>query len=160
MSTYKEHYWLKLNKAFFECEEISSIERVSRGKDYIIFYMKLLLKSLNSTGNLRFQGIIPYLPEMLAAMTDTEIGTVELAVAKFVELGLMQRLNNNALFMAESKALASQPVAVFKRAACSRERQKNYHTQLGKSNTNAIMTEVNPIKPNNYLLNPLMKIKV
>lgn len=52
MSENKKFFWLKLKNDFFDRDEIKIIENQQNGKDYIIFYMKLLLKSVESDGKL------------------------------------------------------------------------------------------------------------
>ena len=97
----KKYYWLKLNLDFFDREEVKLIENMPNGKEYIIFYMKLLLKSANSEGRLMFREVIPYTDEMLASITGTNIDVVRTAVNMFIQLGMMQKLDNGALFLHE-----------------------------------------------------------
>ena len=85
----KKYYWLKLNIDFFDREEIKLIEGMSNGKDYIIFYMKLLLRSANNEGKLMFKDVIPYTDEMLATITNTNIDVVRSAVKMFIQLDMM-----------------------------------------------------------------------
>jgi len=103
MSDTKQYYWLKLKDNFFERDEIKIIESQPNGKDYIIFYMKLLLKSVKTEGKLFFRDVIPYTPEMLASITNTSVDTVKVAVDMFTTLGLMARMDDGALFMAETQ---------------------------------------------------------
>ena len=99
----KRYYWLKLNENFFEREEIKIIETMQNGERYIIFYLKLLLKSIRCEGRLMFRGIIPYTPEMLASITNTDVDTVKVAVKIFEDLGLLRVLDDQALFMNETQ---------------------------------------------------------
>ena len=103
MSVTKKYYWLKLNIDFFDREEIKLIENSPNGKDYIIFYMKLLLKSTNTDGRLMFKDVIPYTDEMLATITNTNIDVVRSAVKMFIQLGMMNKLDDGALFMIETQ---------------------------------------------------------
>lgn len=103
MSVTKKYYWLKLNIDFFDREEIKLIENSPNGKDYIIFYMKLLLKSTNTDGRLMFKDVIPYTDEMLATITNTNIDVVRSAVKMFIQLGMMDKLDDGALFMIETQ---------------------------------------------------------
>lgn len=98
----KRYYWLKLNENFFDREEIKVIENMQNGKDYIIFYMKLLLKSISTEGMLRFRGVIPYTPEMLSSITNTDVDTVRVATEMFIQLELMEKWDDGTLFMAET----------------------------------------------------------
>lgn len=95
------YYWLKLQENFFERDEIKIIEAMPNGKDYILFYLKLMLKSINDSGRLVFKNTIPYTPEMLSTITGTNIDVVRVAVDTFIGLGLMEKLDDGALFMSE-----------------------------------------------------------
>lgn len=97
----KRYYWLKLQDNFFERDEIKIIESMPNGKDYILFYLKLMLKSINDSGRLMFKNTIPYTPEMLSTITRTNIDVVRVAVDTFISLGLMEKLDDGALFMGE-----------------------------------------------------------
>ena len=97
----KKYYWLKLNLDFFEREEIRIIEDMPNGKEYCYFYMKLLVKSANSDGLLVFRGVVPYTLEMLASLTNTNIDIVRSAVKLFLNLGMMQRLEDKTLYLHE-----------------------------------------------------------
>lgn len=97
----KKYYWLKLNLDFFEREEIKVIEEMPNGIEYCYFYMKLLVKSANSDGLLVFRGVVPYTLEMLASVTNTNIDIVRSAVKLFLNLGMMQRLEDKTLYMHE-----------------------------------------------------------
>lgn len=97
------YFWLKLKNDFFNREEIKLIEAMPNGKDYIIFYMKLLLKSIENDGKLYFRNTIPYSPEMLANITNTNIDTVKVSVDMFLKLGLMEKWDDGTLFMIETQ---------------------------------------------------------
>lgn len=97
----KHYYWLKLQNDFFNRDEIKIIKGMPNGKDYLIFYLEIMLKSINTKGTLMFKDAIVYTPEMLASITQTDIDTVRVAIDLFVKLGLIEVLNNGALFMKE-----------------------------------------------------------
>lgn len=103
ISISKKYYWLKLQDNFFDREEIKIVENMPNGKEYIIFYMKLLLKSIKTEGKLKFREIIPYTPEMLSHVTGTNIDTVINAIDLFSRLQLMEKWDDGTLFMAETK---------------------------------------------------------
>lgn len=101
MADNKKYYWLKLNQNFFEREEVKVLEGMENGEQYINFYLKLLLKSIATEGKLLFRNIIPYTPEMLATITNTNVDTVMVATKLFLDFGLMQKLDDGTLFMSE-----------------------------------------------------------
>ena len=41
----KKYFWLKLDKDFFKRHDIRIVESMPNGKDYILFYLKLLCES-------------------------------------------------------------------------------------------------------------------
>lgn len=94
-------YWLKLKRDFFKRHDIRIIESMPNGKDYILFYLKLLCESVDHEGNLRFSESIPYSEEMLSTITDTNIDIVRSAIKIFTELNMMEILDDGTYFMAE-----------------------------------------------------------
>ena len=102
MSSGKVYYWLKLNKDFFEDDTITWIEEQENGKDYIIFYLKLSLRSLQDEGYLiRYVGekLIPYDVKALAKLTNTSPDTVAVAMKLFIEIGLISRLDSGEIYL-------------------------------------------------------------
>ena len=95
------YYWLKLKRDFFKRHDIRIIESMPNGKDYILFYLKLLCESVDHEGNLRFSEEIPYNEEMLATITNTDVDVVRNAVKVFAQLGMMEMLDDGTLFMNE-----------------------------------------------------------
>lgn len=97
----KKFYWLKLDRKFFKRHDIRIVESLPNGKDYILFYLKLLCESVNHAGELRFSETIPYSEQMLSVVTDTNVDIVRAALATFRELGMIEVLDDGTLFLAE-----------------------------------------------------------
>lgn len=97
----KRYYWLKLKRDFFKRHDIRIIESMPNGKDYILFYLKLLCESVDHDGNLRFSEQIPYNEDMLATITNTNVDIVRNAINIFAQLGMMEILDDGTYFMAE-----------------------------------------------------------
>ena len=135
----KRYYWLKLNENFFERDEIKILEGMKNGKDYIIFYMKLLLKSISSDGILIFNGCIPFTPEMLASITNTSIDTARVATNTLIQLGLMEQWDDGKLFMVMTQNMIGSEGDSAARVRALRESKKE--TKLLQCN--AIVTECN-----------------
>lgn len=119
----KRFFWLKLHHDFFNRDEIRIIESQPNGKDYIIFYLKLMLKSINDNGKLLFKDTIPYTPEMLASITNTSIDTVRVAIDAFAKLGLLTLLDDGALFMQEVQKLVGSETPDAERKRIARAKQ-------------------------------------
>lgn len=105
----KRYYWLKLKRDFFKRHDIQIIESMPNGKDYILFYLKLLCESVDHEGNLRFSEQIPYNEQMLATITNTNVDIVRSAINIFSELHMMEIMDDGTYYMNEvSKMLGSE----------------------------------------------------
>ena len=120
----KRYYWLKLNKNFFKQHEIIIIEAMPNGKDYLIFYLKLLAESVAHEGNLRFSDKLPYNDVMLSALTNTNVDIVRSALKVFEELHMIEILEDGTVHMNETKNMIGSETGVAKRVREYRERQK------------------------------------
>ena len=119
----KKYYWLKLKKDFFKRHDIQIIENMPNGKDYVLFYLKLLVESVDHEGGLRFNETIPYNEQMLATITNTNVDTVVNAMKLFKELGMVEVLDDKTIYMNEvSKMLGAETYWAQKKRE---ERQKN-----------------------------------
>lgn len=65
------YYWLKMRRDFFKRHDIRILEGLPNGKELVLFYVKLLVESVDHEGALRYSKTRAYTPEMLAAITDT-----------------------------------------------------------------------------------------
>ena len=99
MENNRKYYYLKLREDFFEREEIVILESMPDGFLYSNILMKLYLRSLKDAGRLMFKGVIPYTPDVLATLTRHSVGIVEKAVEIYKQLGLVEVLDNGAIFM-------------------------------------------------------------
>ncbi|HHV27397.1 MAG TPA: hypothetical protein GXX63_09405 [Tissierellia bacterium] len=142
----KRYYWLKLNENFFEREEIKVIESMPNGKDYIIFYMKLLLKSIRTEGQLKFREVIPYTPDMLAAITNTSVDTVRVAIDMFSKLDLMEVWDDGTLFMVETQNMIGSETDSARRMRRLREKEKQKELPASQSDENKEQCDVDVIK--------------
>jgi len=124
MGDSKKFYWLKLKRDFFKRHDIRIIEEMENGKDYILFYLKLLLESITHEGRLRFSETIPYNEKMLSVITNTNIDIVRSAMKVFAELHMVEILDDNTIYMAEVLKLTGSETATAERMRKSRSKQK------------------------------------
>ena len=101
----KKYYWLKLKRDFFKRHDIRIIEEMPNGKDYILFYLKLLVESIDHEGELRFSDAVPYNEQMLSVITNTYVDVVRSAMKLFVELKMIEVLDDATIFMTEVNKL-------------------------------------------------------
>lgn len=85
----RRFYWLKLQKDFFKRHDIKYIETLPNGYHIALFYLKLMVESVDHEGELRFSPEIPYTEAMLASVTDTPAEIVTEAIKTLKELGLV-----------------------------------------------------------------------
>lgn len=100
-----KYYWLKLKRDFFKRHDIRVVEEMPNGKDYILFYLKLLVESVDHEGSLRFNDTIPYNENMLSAVTNTNIDIVRAAMTVFKELELIEVLDDKTIYMTEIQSM-------------------------------------------------------
>lgn len=98
-------YWLKLKRDFFKRHDIQIVESMPNGKDYVLFYLKLLVESIDHEGELRFSDTIPYNADMLATITLTNVDIVRAAMKIFSELGMIEILEDKTIYMNEVRKM-------------------------------------------------------
>ena len=181
----KKYYWLKLNDNFFEDDTIVWIEEQENGKDYVIFYLKLLLKSLKEEGSLiRYVGemVIPYDNKALAKLTNTKIDTVTVAMKAFIDVGLIREMDTGELYLTQINEMIGTETDSARRVRkhralsniankplkalhcntdvtkCNTEIEKEIDIELEKESTLSTSKEVDVI-PYKEILDYLSKVK-
>lgn len=138
----KKYYWLKLKRDFFKRHDIRIIESMPNGKDYILFYLKLLLESVDHNGALRFSDSIPYDVNMLSVITNTNVDTVKTAMQIFEQLNMVEILDDKTIYMNEVSNMigAAADNDNAERQRRFRERQKQNALGSGVTKNNAGVT--------------------
>jgi predicted phage replisome organizer len=133
----KKYYWLKLNRNFFKRHDIRIVEEMPNGKDYVLFYLKMLLESIDHEGELRFSETIPYNEQMLSVITNTNIDIVRSAMKVFIELKMIEIFDDSTIFMNEVQKLIGSETVGAERVRKHRERKKllQCNTNETKCNT-------------------------
>ena len=135
-------YWLKLKRDFFKRHDIRIVESMPNGKDYVLFYLKLLCESVDHEGALRFSDTIPYSAEMLATITDTNVDIVKSAVKIFCELKMMDISSDHTIFMTEVNRMIGSAVDNDNANRQRRYRERQKELQGGMKNTEQIPEDV------------------
>lgn len=121
-------YWLKLKRDFFKRHDIQIIESMPNGKDYVLFYLKLLVESIDHEGELRFSETIPYNADMLATITQTNVDIVRTAMKVFAEFGMIEILDDKTIYLTEVQKMigsaADNDAANRKRRQREREKEQ------------------------------------
>lgn len=90
---------MKLKENFFDSDEMIVLESMPDGYLYTNILMKLYLRSLKNNGCLMFKGVIPYTPDVLSRVVRHNVGVVEKAIEIFKKFGLLEILDNGAIYM-------------------------------------------------------------
>ena len=120
-----KYYWLKLRRDFFKRHDIKVIEKMPNGKDYVLFYLKLLLESIDHEGKLRFNEYIPYNEDMLSAVTDTNIDVVRSAMKLFISLKFIEIEEDETIFMKEVERMIGSETKWAEKKRLQRQREDN-----------------------------------
>lgn len=142
----KRYYWLKLNENFFEDDTVAWIEEQENGKDYIIFYLKLCLKSLTDDGYLiRYVGekLIPYDVKALSKLTNTDYDTVKVAMNLFLEVGIISQLDSGELYLNQINEMIGSETESAKRVRKHRLKQETLQSNKLELQSNSDVIESN-----------------
>ena len=131
MSPEKRYYWLKLKQDFFDNDAIKIIESMENGKDYVILLLKMKLRALKSDGYLRVTSMLPYDVTMLANVTGTNIDVVRVAIPIFEKCGLIEKMDDGAIYMTCMEELIGSESAVAQRVRLHREKVKELEDKTG-----------------------------
>ena len=134
MSDNKKYYYLRLKDNFFDSDELKILESMKDGYLYSNILLKLYLRSLKNDGKLVVNERIPYNAEMLASVTGHQVGTIKQALSMFKELGLIEVLENGAIYMLDIQNFIGKGSTEADRQRLydrriSEERKKNKLTQ-------------------------------
>ena len=101
MADNKKYYYMRLKENFFDSDEMIILENMDNqeGIVYSNILLKLYLRSLKNEGRLMFNDRIPFNSQMLATIVRHPVGVVEKALKAFIDLGLVEIMNNGAIYM-------------------------------------------------------------
>lgn len=138
MSDNKKYYYLKLKDDFFNSDSMVILESMQDGYIYSNILLKLYLKSLKDDGRLMLNGRIPYNSSTLAMVTRHSVGDVERAIKAFEELGIVEILDNGAMYMTDIQNFIGQSSTEADRKRAYRNRIESEKVkQLGSQDSNA-----------------------
>lgn len=133
----KKYYWLRLRKDFFKRHDIRILEAMPNGKEYALFYLKLLTESIDHEGALRFSDKIPYTIEMLSTVTNTAPEVVKAALEALIELEMIEHHEDGTYIIPGIESMigtAEQDEftreSTRQRVAAFRERQKERNSDV------------------------------
>jgi len=119
VSANRKYFYLKLKEDFFDGEELVVLQAEPDGYLYSDILLKMYLRSLKYKGELLIANLIPYNAKTLAKVLRHNVGVVEKAVNMFQQLGLVEVLDNGAIFMKQMQQFIGK-------SSTEAERQKIY----------------------------------
>ena len=136
MSDNQKYYYMRLKQDFFETEEMIILESMQDGYLYSNILLKLYLRSLKRDGKLMFNDTIPYSAEVLATVTRHSVGTIEKAMDVFQKLGLVEVMDDGAIYMLQIQEYIGK-------SSTEAERKKRYRDKikLEKSGKNVALED-------------------
>lgn len=135
MADNKTYYYMKINKDFFDDDTVKYLEEQEHGKDFIILYLKLCLKSLEDEGLLiRYVGtkLIPYDTAAIAKMTNIDIEIVEAAMKIFEEIELIEKKETGELFLSQIQEMIGTDTYEARKKRKQRARNKTLGDNVPK----------------------------
>ena len=99
MADAKKYYYMRLKEDYFDDDAQKILESMPDGYLYSNILLKLYLKSLKRDGLLMYNERIPFNAQMIATITNHQIGTVEKALVLFRDMGFIEVLDSGAIFM-------------------------------------------------------------
>lgn len=119
-------YWLKLKRDFFRRHDIRILHGMENGREIVLFYIELMIESIDHEGTLRFSKNKPYTNGMLASLTETPLEIVEQAMNTLIDLGLVEIAEDKTIVLPKVIEMIDSAVETdeARRARRYRERQK------------------------------------
>ena len=119
-------YWLKLKRDFFRRHDIRILHGMENGREIVLFYIELMIESIDHEGTLRFSKSKPYTNGMLASLTETPLEIVEQAMNTLIDLGLVEIAEDKTIVLPKVIEMIDSAVETdeARRARRYRERQK------------------------------------
>jgi len=146
MSTSKKYYYMRLKENFFDTDEMILLESMPDGILYSNILIKLYLKSLKYEGRLLFKDHIPYNSEMIATVTRHPVGVVEKALQTYKQLGLIDVLPDNVLYMSDIELMIGKTSTEADRKRLARMKIKNGEL-LGMSGVDEVSGQMSDNRP-------------
>lgn len=124
------YYWIRLKENFFEDDRIRIIASVPNGDSILIFYLKLMLKSIQGEGELFKDSGIDCTPQILGAVTGTDPNIVQRALELLQSLNMIKTEQERLFIPQTMQLLGSEDESAERVRRCrSQAKQKSIPEQ-------------------------------
>jgi predicted phage replisome organizer len=130
----KKYYYLKVKENFFDSEQMIVLESMQDGHLYSNILLKLYLRSLKNEGKLMFNDRIPYNSTILSQVVRHPVGVVEKAIGIFKEFGLIDVMDNGAIYMLDIQNYIGQ-------SSTEADRQRDYQRRISEDKGRLLLPE-------------------
>ena len=137
----KRYYWLKLKEDFFDEKYVKALRRLPQGDSLAIVYLKMQLKSLKTEGIIKYEGVLPDSIAELAMALDEDEHVVRLAVEALVRFGVVERWDDETLYMSAMQQLIGSESDSAARVRKHRALQSNSKALPGNNDVTPCNTE-------------------
>jgi predicted phage replisome organizer len=134
VSDNKKYYYLKVKENFFDSEQMIVLESMPDGYLYSNILLKLYLRSLKNEGKLMFNDRIPYNSTILSQVVRHSVGVVEKAIGIFKEFGLIDVMDNGAIYMLDIQNYIGQ-------SSTEADRQRDYQRRISEDKGQLLLPE-------------------
>ena len=131
-----KYYWLKLKRDFFKRHDIHILNGMEYGREIVLFYIKLMLESVDHEGELRFSERLPYSNKMLANLTDTPESLVDTSMDILQDFKLIDIDENGTIILPKVMEMigSASDTDEARRSKRYRERQKAKRDETSQEN--------------------------
>lgn len=139
MSDNKKYYYFRLTENFFDSDAMVVLESMQDGYLYSNILLKLYAKSLKGEGRLMLNDKIPYNATILAQVTRHQVGTIEKAIKIFNDLGLIEVLDNGAIYISDIQNFIGQ-------STTEADRKRKYRRAIEEEKAQLLLEDKCPDK--------------
>lgn len=120
----KRYYWLKLKEDFFRDKVMKKMRKIAGGDTYVVIYLKMMLMSIQTNGELYFEGIENDFADELALALDEDEENVRVAIGFLMRSGKLVEKSKSIYFMPEANEAIGSESSSAERVRKFREKQK------------------------------------
>lgn len=150
MAESKKYFYMRVKENFFDSDEMILLESMPDGYLYSNILLKLYCRSLKNEGRLMLNEKIPFNTTMLANVTRHSVGVIEKAMRIFQDLGLIEILDNGAIYMLEIQQFIGQ-------SSSEGDRIKAYRQKIESEKRPQLQESTNVVQ-NSYICTPYIEL--
>ncbi len=125
----KRFYWLKLQEHFFQDKAVKKLRRMPNGDTCVMIYLKMLLLSLSSSGELYFDGLEPDFHTELALTLDEDEELVRDTLEFLMRVHRLEQKSETVYYLPEVGAVTGSESASAERMRKARQKPADVKPQ-------------------------------